>query len=106
MRCRDEFMRMRIHARLDADHDRLHLARFPSDAIELFELVLIIDDDVAHAGIYTQPQVLFVLIIAMRGNALGREFCRQCNLELVEGCLLYTSPSPRDATLSRMPSSA
>ena len=25
---------------------------------------------------------------------------------VVEGCLLYTSPSPRDATLSRMPSSA
>ena len=26
--------------------------------------------------------------------------------EEFEGCLLYTSPSPRDATLSRMPSSA
>ena len=26
--------------------------------------------------------------------------------ELVSACLLYTSPSPRDATLSRMPSSA
>ena len=26
--------------------------------------------------------------------------------ELLEICLLYTSPSPRDATLSRMPSSA
>ena len=26
--------------------------------------------------------------------------------ELLETCLLYTSPSPRDATLSRMPSSA
>ena len=26
--------------------------------------------------------------------------------ELTDGCLLYTSPSPRDATLSRMPSSA
>ena len=26
--------------------------------------------------------------------------------ELVRNCLLYTSPSPRDATLSRMPSSA
>ena len=26
--------------------------------------------------------------------------------ELFGGCLLYTSPSPRDATLSRMPSSA
>ena len=24
----------------------------------------------------------------------------------MNGCLLYTSPSPRDATLSRMPSSA
>ena len=27
-------------------------------------------------------------------------------LELYKDCLLYTSPSPRDATLSRMPSSA
>ena len=26
--------------------------------------------------------------------------------QLAESCLLYTSPSPRDATLSRMPSSA
>ena len=26
--------------------------------------------------------------------------------DLVRDCLLYTSPSPRDATLSRMPSSA
>ena len=25
---------------------------------------------------------------------------------VLQGCLLYTSPSPRDATLSRMPSSA
>ena len=34
---------------------------------------------------------------------------RDCNVECpkpCEGCLLYTSPSPRDATLSRMPSSA
>ena len=27
-------------------------------------------------------------------------------ITLFESCLLYTSPSPRDATLSRMPSSA
>ena len=27
-------------------------------------------------------------------------------LMLIEGCLLYTSPSPRDGLLSRMPSSA
>ena len=31
-------------------------------------------------------------------------FCDQ--LVLPQACLLYTSPSPRDATLSRMPSSA
>ena len=29
-----------------------------------------------------------------------------CNLGVDGSCLLYTSPSPRDATLSRMPSSA
>ena len=28
------------------------------------------------------------------------------SIQLLETCLLYTSPSPRDATLSRMPSSA
>ena len=28
------------------------------------------------------------------------------NLTAIKSCLLYTSPSPRDATLSRMPSSA
>ena len=27
-------------------------------------------------------------------------------IKLLRSCLLYTSPSPRDATLSRMPSSA
>ena len=30
----------------------------------------------------------------------------ECNASEFETCLLYTSPSPRDATLSRMPSSA
>ena len=31
---------------------------------------------------------------------------RNLGIEISIGCLLYTSPSPRDATLSRMPSSA
>ena len=30
----------------------------------------------------------------------------EIGIEDLENCLLYTSPSPRDATLSRMPSSA
>ena len=29
-----------------------------------------------------------------------------CWVQMYDNCLLYTSPSPRDATLSRMPSSA
>ena len=31
---------------------------------------------------------------------------RYSDMYLCDNCLLYTSPSPRDATLSRMPSSA
>ena len=38
-------------------------------------------------------------------NKKGRQF--YCSAyQCIIGCLLYTSPSPRDATLSRMPSSA
>ena len=43
------------------------------------------------------------------GNFLGTSELDVNKVELVVGassCLLYTSPSPRDATLSRMPSSA
>ena len=40
-----------------------------------------------------------------RASELVREPWIQC-LDLPLSCLLYTSPSPRDATLSRMPSSA
>ena len=32
--------------------------------------------------------------------------CANTDAQALKGCLLYTSPSPRDATLSRMPSSA
>ena len=59
----------------------------------------------------TNSQVL----INVRNNhkllARVKAFDRHCNMVLenvkeVWTCLLYTSPSPRDATLSRMPSSA
>ena len=36
----------------------------------------------------------------------GRESARELYTAMKKTCLLYTSPSPRDATLSRMPSSA
>ena len=40
-----------------------------------------------------------------RGYQVYQEVCASCH-SLKYICLLYTSPSPRDATLSRMPSSA
>ena len=38
--------------------------------------------------------------------ALGEDLRLALYVNLPEGCLLYTSPSPRDGLLSRMPSSA
>ena len=46
------------------------------------------------------------------GVEIIKEIFRKIDLKISpkfnisDGCLLYTSPSPRDATLSRMPSSA
>ena len=53
----------------------------------------------------------------MKGMRLAKQILLGCGLGLLlahavaahdtgNTCLLYTSPSPRDATLSRMPSSA
>ena len=41
--------------------------------------------------------VLWNKLVHVRGNSLGTD---------PMGCLLYTSPSPRDSRVSRMPSSA
>ena len=40
------------------------------------------------------------------GDAAMEEVPTYDALELTKGCLLYTSPSPRDRQKSRMPSSA
>ena len=64
---------------------------------------------------YRQP-VLRADVEAIRGVSCGEILSQLLNRDLVRiggrseelgrPCLLYTSPSPRDATLSRMPSSA
>ena len=59
--------------------------------------------------IITRP--FWALAVLFLYRALGRGSTATKNLNwlltgLMIGCLLYTSPSPRDATLSRMPSSA
>ena len=46
-------------------------------------------------------QVAYIRLIG--GNTVSQN---QAELDEVRNCLLYTSPSPRDRTRSRMPSSA
>ena len=57
-----------------------------------------------------QGQLIAVKVISVNPNYNKLELISGRITELTEGdiiiCLLYTSPSPRDATLSRMPSSA
>ena len=78
-----------------------------------------ISDDLTRAKIVAEPlekgygltlgnSLRRILLSSIRGAAVTsiqidgvlHEFTS------IKGCLLYTSPSPRDATLSRMPSSA
>ena len=58
---------------------------------------------------------LDVLVVGAGISGIGAGYhlqnkCPDAKFVILEGrdkiCLLYTSPSPRDATLSRMPSSA
>ena len=48
------------------------------------------------------------VILDKNGNLIAEGFHFKAGMPHAEAmaCLLYTSPSPRDATLSRMPSSA
>ena len=45
------------------------------------------------------------LSLSLREKGLKKEI-KSDNTPVSNGCLLYTSPSPRDRSLSRMPSSA
>ena len=49
-------------------------------------------------------KVTSVVISTQHSKELNQEKVKELILPYI--CLLYTSPSPRDATLSRMPSSA
>ena len=59
-----------------------------------------------------RPEVIEAVTAAMsvEGNPSAQHADGRAANKLIsdarEACLLYTSPSPRDATLSRMPSSA
>ena len=64
-------------------------------------------------GFFAQQNAFDMVVLGYglspRNRQVDRQYCReraeQRPMQL-DDCLLYTSPSPRDATLSRMPSSA
>ena len=58
-----------------------------------------------HFGIETGIESYFIGNEVNKIEDIKRHLENNLNLALIS-CLLYTSPSPRDATLSRMPSSA
>ena len=53
-----------------------------------------------------ERRAIDVALYAAQQGLLATRFSRQTNRLTLYNCLLYTSPSPRDRTRSRMPSSA
>ena len=73
------------------------------------------DNPALHAGVQSgKPLILLYIDETNRGRALGAASKVWLHHSLIslsnsiseKGCLLYTSPSPRDKRQSRMPSSA
>ena len=59
-----------------------------------------------HPQVIELSELLFSLLPGHYSHAIYTNSGSEANEVLIRTCLLYTSPSPRDATLSRMPSSA
>ena len=55
---------------------------------------------------YRDPEVRLVKVEAVKMHLLEQEFVLHVRVDNPNDCLLYTSPSPRDLSTSRMPSSA
>ena len=62
--------------------------------------------DHAYRDVFTGQSVPLTLNANGQPNPRGPGTTSWGEKNYVEGCLLYTSPSPRDRTRSRMPSSA
>ena len=79
-----------------------HGARKVGFALTHFGLIVIITGSAAviHLGMEG------MLLVRTNDDAGDRLRIQGDLLEVVNACLLYTSPSPRDGLLSRMPSSA
>ena len=69
-------------------------------SIQAAEISEILKDQIKNFG--QEVEVTEVGRVLSVGDGIARVH----GLDNIQACLLYTSPSPRDATLSRMPSSA
>ena len=69
-------------------------------------VVLRLEDVNCILSVVSNPNGTREFTVVSNGSYI--EGCAKVSKELIKSnnCLLYTSPSPRDATLSRMPSSA
>ena len=88
------------------------------DAIKKGEVIIVVDDanrenegDFIAAAEKISPALINFMATHGRGLIcvpLNETRCQELNLGKMvsNNCLLYTSPSPRDPTSSRMPSSA
>ena len=85
----------------DVRPNAAHMAVVRLQELGLMRALISQNVDNLHLASGIEPELLSEL----HGNAL-RDRCMNCERTFYESCLLYTSPSPRDATLSRMPSSA
>ena len=116
---------------LDLDHDAAELSQRFSTVVDSMRTevgrVIVGQEDVVdhmlitlfvggHCLVTGMPGTAKTLLVRTMADALGLEFNRiQFTPDLMPtditgtdiiDCLLYTSPSPRDRTRSRMPSSA
>ena len=58
--------------------------------------------------VVTSKSIITIHVYDLAGYRAAMQVRKNCPIKIIlsQLCLLYTSPSPRDATLSRMPSSA
>ena len=84
-----------------------YLCRVPGATEVDLRISTLGDDDVGYYLQFADEQLLISKYDRARDEELERRPIMDYPVAIrLKGCLLYTSPSPRDATLSRMPSSA
>ena len=65
-----------------------------------------ISEDAKELDSYINEKVDIESVASFKGNEHIVKLKLTFDIEKIRDCLLYTSPSPRDGLLSRMPSSA